>query len=133
MFGRALYCVLNRWGHKRLPLDQIAADPAGVFATNDNLMGQVRSICNDPEIVALGERAHEAFPECPVLGVDIIRDVQTGRLFVLEVNPHGAVWHLSSSYAKKVAPEYVRARYAQFNALDRAADLLIQKTRSHAR
>src|SRR6478752_3189314 len=121
MFGRALYCVLNRWGHKRLPLDQIAADPAGVFATNDNLMGQVRSICNDPEIVALGERAHEAFPECPVLGVDIIRESQTGRLYVLEVNPHGAVWHLSSPLARKMDPKHVRDLYTQFNALDRAA------------
>ncbi|HYC17222.1 MAG TPA: hypothetical protein VEC94_08450 [Pseudolabrys sp.] len=133
MFGRALYCVWNRWDKKRPPLAQIADDPSGVIATNDNSMGQVRSLCNDPGIVALGERAHEAFPECPVLGVDIIRDVQSGRLYVLEVNPHGNVWHLSSPFAKKVDPEYVRARYAQFNALDRAADLLIQKTRSEAR
>ncbi len=134
MFGRALYCVLNRWGNKRPPLAQIAADPLGVIATNNNSMGgQVRSICNDAEIVALGERAHNAFPECPVLGVDIIRDIHTGRLYVLEVNPHGNVWHLSSPFAKKVDPEYVRARYAQFNALDRAADLLIQKTRTDAR
>lgn len=133
MFGRALYCVLNRWNKRRLPLAQIAADPFGVIATNDNSMGQVRSLCNDPEIVALGERAHEAFPECPVLGVDIIRDIRTGQLHILEVNPHGNVWHLSSPFAKKVDPEYVRARYAQFNALDRAAGLLIQKTRSDAR
>ena len=85
-----------------------------------------------PRSVALGERAHEAFPECPVLGVDIIRDIQTGQLYLLEVNPHGSVWHLSSPFVKKVDPEYVRARYAQFNALDRAANLLIQKTRSDA-
>jgi len=68
-----------------------------------------------------------------VLGVDIIRDVHSGKLYVLEVNPHGNVWHLSSPFVRKVDPEYVRARYAQFNALDRAANLLIQKTRSDAR
>ncbi len=134
MFGRALYSVWNRWGNKRPPLEQIAADPSGIIATNNNSMGgQVRSLCNDPEIIALGERAHDAFPECPVLGVDIIRDIHTGRLYVLEVNPHGNVWHLSSPLAKTVDPEYVRARYAQFNALDRAAELLIQKTRTYAR
>jgi hypothetical protein len=134
MFGRALYSVMNRWGNKRPSLAQIAADPLGVIATNNNSMGgHVRALCNDAEIVALGERAHSAFPECPVLGVDIIRDVQTGRLSVLEVNSHGDVWHLSSPFVKKVDPEYVRARYAQFNALDRAADLLIQKTRTDAR
>jgi hypothetical protein len=134
MFGRALYCARNRWGTKRPPLAAIAADPLGVIASNNKTMGgHVRSICNDPEIVSLGQRAHAAFPECPVIGVDIIRERQSGRLFVLEVNPHGAVWHFSSPFAKHLDPEYVRARYTQFNALDLAADLLIEKTRAEAR
>jgi hypothetical protein len=134
IFGHALYCVSNRWGTKRPPLAEIAADPLGIIATNNNTMGgQVRFICNDPEIVSLGQRAHQPFPECPVIGVDIIRDIQSGRLYVLEVNPHGDVWHLSSRLAKNTDREYVRARYAQFNALDLVADLLIQKTHSKAR
>ena len=95
--------------------------------------GRVRSICDQPEVIALGERAHEAFPECPVLGVDIIRDRQSGRLYVLEVNPHGNVWHMSSLLAKKMDPKHVQDLYTQFNALDRTADVLIQKTRSSAR
>jgi D-alanine-D-alanine ligase-like ATP-grasp enzyme len=65
-----------------------------------------------------------------VIGVDIIRESQSGRLYVLEVNPHGAVWHLSSPLRKD--PEHARELYSQFNALDLAADLLIQKTRTHA-
>jgi hypothetical protein len=133
MFGRALYCVRNRWGNKRPPLAEIAADPLGIIASNNKTMGgHVRSICNDPEIISLGQRAHQAFPECPVIGVDIVRESQSGRLYVLEVNPHGAVWHFSSPFAKNLDPEYVRERYAQFNALDLAADLLIQKTRTDA-
>jgi hypothetical protein len=133
MFGRALYCSRNRWGNKRQPLAEIAADPLGIIASNNNtISADVRSICNDPQIISLGERTHQAFPECPVLGVDIIRDSQSGRLYVLEVNPHGAVWHLSSPFSKDADPAYVRSRYAQFNALDLAADLLIQKTRAEA-
>ena len=51
MFGRALYCVLNRWGNKRPPLAQIAADPSGIIATNSDAIGShVRALCNDPEI-----------------------------------------------------------------------------------
>jgi hypothetical protein len=131
MFGRALYCGRNRWGNKRPPLADIAADPLGIIASNTNTAGgRIRTICNDPEIIALGERAHQAFPECPVLGVDIIRDIHSGRLYVLEANPHGAVWHFA--HANDIDPEYVRARYTQFNALDLAADLLIQKTRAEA-
>jgi hypothetical protein len=131
MFGRALYCGRNRWGNKRRPLAEIAADPIGIIASNNSTSGgRIRSICNDPEIILLGERAHRAFPECPVLGVDIVRDIHSGQLYVLEVNPHGAVWHFA--HAKGIDPEYVRARYTQFNALDLAADLLIEKTRTEA-
>ena len=63
--------------------------------------GRVRTVCNDPEIIALGERAHKAFPESPVIGVDIIRHSQSGRLYMLETNPHGAVWHFSSTLGKR--------------------------------
>lgn len=133
MFGHTLYCSRNQWGNKRPPLAEIAADPLGIIASNSGAMGgRVRSICNDPEIIALGERAHRAFPECPVIGVDIVREQRSGRLYVLEVNPHGVVWHLSSTLAKKMDPEVVRQSYAQFNALELAADLLIEKTRAEA-
>jgi hypothetical protein len=133
VLGRAIYCSRNQWANLRAPLAEIAADPLGVIASNTaQLGGHVRAICNDPEIISLAERAHEAFPECAVLGVDIIRDKHSGRLYVLEVNPHGAVWHLSSPLAKTFDPQHLRDRYAQFNALDRVAGLLIEKTRTHA-
>ena len=81
LFGRALYCARNRWGNKRPPLAEIAADPLGIIASNNKTMGgRIRSICHEPEIISLGQRAHRAFPECPVLGVDIIRESHSGRL-----------------------------------------------------
>jgi len=48
--------------------------------------GHVRAICDDTAIAALGERTHEAFWECAILGLVIVRDTQSGRLYVLEVN-----------------------------------------------
>jgi hypothetical protein len=77
LFGRALYCARNRWGDKRPPLAEIAADPLGIIASNNKTMGgRIRAICNDSEIISLGQRAHQAFPECPVIGVDIIREAK---------------------------------------------------------
>jgi hypothetical protein len=97
-----------------------------VIASNNKQMGgRVRSICNDPEIIALGERVHQAFPECA-------RESQTGQLYVLETNPYGMTWHFSSPLSKTFDPQHVRQLYAQFNALDHVADLLIQKTRAEA-
>jgi hypothetical protein len=68
-----------------------------------------------------------------VLGVDIIRDSQNGTLSVLEVNPGGDVWHLSSLLAKNFfTREHVRDLYAQFDALALCANLLMEKTRRAA-
>jgi hypothetical protein len=39
---------------------------------------------------------------------------------------------LSSPLTKNLDPEHLREIYAQFNALDLAADLLIQRTRADA-
>jgi len=88
MFGRALYCARNRWGNRRPPLAEIAADPHGVIASNDKHMGgRVRAICNDSDVIALGESVHKAFPECPVIGVDIVREQQSGRLWCWRLTP----------------------------------------------
>ena len=134
LFGRALYCIGSRWGNQRPPLADIAGDPHGIIASNSSeIGGRTFSLCYAAEIISLGEESHKAFPECPVIGVDIIRDSQSGRLYVLEVNPHGAVWHLSSTLSRKLGPAIVRDLYAQFNALELAADLLIEKTRAEAR
>lgn len=134
LFGRTLYCVYTQWAEKRRPLAEIACDPQGIIASNANEVDGrvVRTLCTDPDVISLAERAHLAFPECPVLGVDIIRDTATGQLYMLEVNAHGAVWHLSSRLAKDMGPDHLRERYAQFNALERTADVLIEKTRADA-
>jgi hypothetical protein len=134
LFGRALYCIKSRWGGQRPPLAEIAGDPRGIIASNSSaIAGRTFSLCDAAEIISLGEDAHKAFPECPVLGVDIIRDSRSGQPYVLEVNPHGAVWHLSSTLSRKLDPAVVRDLYAQFGALDLTADILIERTRSEAR
>jgi hypothetical protein len=51
----------------------------------------------------------------------------------MEVNPAGDTWHFSSLLAKNFFTDaHVRDLYAQFNALDRVAELLIEKTRMEA-
>ena len=132
MFGRVLYCARNRWGALRRPLEEIASDPSGIIASNDKTFGRVRTLCNDPEIIALGERAHSAFPECPTIAVDFIRNADTGQLCIMEVNPEGLSWHFSSVTSRTFTADHIRDLYSQFNALDRTAELLIEKTRAEA-
>jgi len=59
-----------------------------------------------------------------------------GRLLtfaVMEVNPAGKVWHFSSPLAMNFfTAEHIADLYAQFGALDRIAQLLVEKTRTEA-
>src|SRR5262245_2186854 len=132
MFGHVLYCARNRWGAARRPLEEIASDPKGIIASNDKTFGRIRTVHDDPEIIDLGVRAHSAFPECPTVAVDIIRNADTGQLCIMEVNPEGLSWHFSSVLSGTFTAEHTCDLYSQFNALDRAADLLIEKTRAEA-
>jgi hypothetical protein len=133
LFGRVLYAARNNWAKPRRPLEEIASDPAAVIASNDPSFGRERRVSNDPDVIALGEEAHAAFPECPTLGVDVVRDSATSKLYVMEVNPKGWTWHFSSGLAKReFTADYIRDIYAQFGALDRVAQLLIEKTRAEA-
>ncbi len=43
----------------------------------------------DADVIALAERAHGEFPDQPLLGTDIVRDADTGKLWVIECNPRG--------------------------------------------
>ena len=54
-----------------------------------------RELTRDPDILELARRTSSAIPEAPLQGVDIVREVATGQLFVLEANPGGNTWIFS--------------------------------------
>ncbi|BCJ90429.1 hypothetical protein IZ6_11640 [Terrihabitans soli] len=129
VFGEPVYCNMIRSEEQRpdlaaeLPMD-------GRIASNS---GPRRSTpCHDEDVLDLARRTFRAFPDVPVQGMDIIRDVHTGQLYVLEVNPGGATWHLSSSLGKRLQERNGYSYYEQFDALSVVADQLIAATRREA-
>jgi hypothetical protein len=105
---------------------------------------RVRSLYSDAAVLALGARVGRAFPDIPLLGIDIIREERTGKLFVLECNPGGNTWHFSSKLITGIRQQMgggslVGQKKAdligrqmlidQFGAFDLAAQVLIDKTR----
>lgn len=130
MFGEPLYFHRNRWSTPRRPLGEIEASVSNDIASNTN-RARVRSLCYEPDVLALAKAVAPAFPEVPTLGVDIVRERATGRLFVLEVNPGGNTWHFSSRVVT-LLPSLRDETYRQYNALEKAAKLLIEKTRTEA-
>ena len=116
--------------------------------TNNASSFRERTLRAEEDIVALAKRVHDAFPDIPLLGTDILREQGTGRLFVIECNPGGNTWHFSSEMnlplrlalgkASLVGPKKAHAvarqmHIDQFNAFDRAARVLTEKTQALAR
>jgi len=88
----------------------------------------------DEEIIAFAKHiAVTAFKDIPLLGQDIVRDLATGELYCLEVNPYGSTWHFSSKSGAGIQSANSLDFEKQFNAFDKVADILIRKTREQAR
>jgi hypothetical protein len=95
--------------------------------------GSVFSLIDDPEMNALARRVGRAFPAIPVLGVDMVRDIETGQLHVIEVNAGGFTWHLSSTVGRKIQQDFGFDIDARFDVYRRAAHILADHARRHAR
>jgi hypothetical protein len=88
-----------------------------------------------PDVFDFAKRMAAVFPDIPLLGCDIIKDIGTGVLYGLEVNPNGNVWHFSSpmwARRRKQLPEVAAAMHSQFGAFDVAANALIRAARELA-
>jgi hypothetical protein len=132
-FGEPLYLHRRRWTKPRPSAEVLATELSPQVASNFWAAERDRVPVNDAEVVALASRACAVYPDIPAIGLDIVRERGTEKLYVIELNTRGN-WHLSSPHAKRDFPPALReATYRQFNACETAADLLIQKTRDEAR
>lgn len=101
----------------------------------------------EPDVLDLAERVHSQLPDVPMLGIDIVRDCKTGRLYVLECNAGGNTWHFSSRMGETLRCNLAQAEkensldasengrvllMKQFNAFDVVAAALADKTRECA-
>ena len=74
------------------------------------------------------QRAAAAFPDVPLLGVDILKDAMTDRLLVSEVNSLGHNWNFGPDFAAAFRLDIER----QFDGLRKAASILAEQTRLRA-
>jgi glutathione synthase/RimK-type ligase-like ATP-grasp enzyme len=96
-------------------------------------VGCTLEFCYDADILALAERTARAFPEIPLLGIDILRDAESGALHVIEVNSSGQCWGFSSGLGNSMQGRLGQRYESQFDAFARAARVLIEQTRLLAR
>ncbi len=87
-------------------------------------------------MLALAKAAHDALPEIPLKGCDILREASTGALYVIELNSGGNTWHFSSDYSLpfrgRYGEEFELQRRQQFDAMRTTARVLVDKANAEA-
>jgi hypothetical protein len=132
LFGEILLCY-RQTSSRGLPLTGRwdFRDTGGINITS-NTKDMEAELVNDPAVTALAERSHrEAFPDIPVLAFDIVRDHETGSLYVLECHAVGT-WMFSGDAGLAIEAANKLDFKRQFDAIDKAAAILARETRSRA-
>lgn len=134
LFGHALLCWRCEAAHDYVPLHSRWDFRArGGITVVSNKKNSRYSLAADADVIALAEHAHLAFPDQPLLGTDVLRDADTGLLYVIECNPRGDAWLISSAMGRMIERANGLDFASQFGALDVAVDALIAETRARAR
>lgn len=137
LFGKVLFAFRIEADRSRRPLtgpDRFAGgSDGGGMAICSSGRGCRIELCYDSEIISFGEQAHRAFPDHPLLGIDVVREETSGKLYVIEVNSCGQVWHFSSEMGRGIQKDFNLDFESQFDGIRKAADVLIEQTRLLAR
>ncbi|MEK6216937.1 MAG: hypothetical protein N2B03_06920 [Boseongicola sp.] len=131
LFGEVLLCYRQVTNTRGNPLNHRWDFGGGGVTIVSNTMDMKIELVVDQEVIALSEKAHRsAFPGVPALAFDIVRDVESGELFVLESHPQGH-WILNTSGQQIEAAAGVDFA-AQFKTVNKAAKVLARETRLRA-
>jgi hypothetical protein len=140
MFGNTLYCM-KFWSPIAMPeltapdeeIEAAIIEPKHPDIVSRFKQAEIRSLEKDEEVVEFARTVHKVTPLVPLLGIDIVREAGTGKLYVIENNSGGNVWHFSSPRSRLGRTEITREdRIRQFGAWKVAAATLVHKTRELA-
>jgi hypothetical protein len=112
-------------------LDPYGSEPLDMVIAANNVPRTFKH-CFEEDVIDLARVVHSRFDHLPSLGIDIVREAGTGKLYVLELNSAGWHWHLSSDVGLENQRSYNLDHYGQFDALNVMANALIEKTRALA-
>lgn len=132
LFGEVLYQNLAVAPEPHPPLDSSDEIIESILPEPDRSK-TIPLINFESDVMNFAKCVATAFPDVPLLGCDILREKASGKLYALEVNAGGNVWHFSSPRTQKWrrvdrVMEYVKA----FDSFNVAAQVLIRVTRQLA-
>lgn len=147
LFSKPLYSAYSISKKQIVDLDLPDNILEGLDITNVIQTDRIQEFSSEQDVLDLAIKVHDKFRRIPLLGIDILRERNSGNLFVLECNPGGNTWHFSSpsgnewrlrigrfgKVAAKTADKTARKMLiSQFGAFDIAARVLAEKTQQLA-
>lgn len=128
LFGRVLYCIRISGSTNRPALhghnDFDSRGSGNTVSIVSNVRDSLAEYSEELEIIRFGEQAANAFPDLPMLGVDILKEAGTGRLFITEINALGHNWNFSREFRNATGIDVAK----QFNGLQKTAYILPEQT-----
>jgi hypothetical protein len=131
LFGEPLYAEEIRAEEPQPMPELLTPESLAAWVVTPVRVKRSRSFVQDENVLRFARRIYGAFPDIPLQACDIIREAETGRLYVLEINPGGNTWHFSSHFGQHQLIEG-RRREEQFDAFKLAARVLVERTRNEA-
>ncbi len=133
VFGEPIYMFRSMAEANRLPFFGSSFD-ANFFAGR-SIVATAQGCSRDGEIpedvIDLAKQAHQAFPDVPLLGVDIVRDIMTKQLFVLEVNACGRTYQLAREESERNLNHFGLDLYGQFGGIQAVVRGIYRKLLTH--
>jgi glutathione synthase/RimK-type ligase-like ATP-grasp enzyme len=131
VFGETMVCHRQVTRTRGNPLTERWGFSKGGIIVVSNTRDREIELVKDQEAIALAERAHRtAFPDVPTLAFDIVRDIDSGELFVLECHPAGH-W-IGRDFIRQSETTSNVDFNAQFDAVNKTARVLARETRKRA-
>lgn len=133
LFGDTLLCYRQKTVSRGSPLTgRWNFRETGGVNIISNTKDMKVELVKDAQVIELAERAHRvAFRDFPVLAFDIIRDLETGELSVLECHAHGT-WTFSTNGGRDIQASNNVDFESQFDLIEKSARILARETRSRA-
>jgi len=127
LLGKTMWVTKSTNTHSGPPL----TDPnqlTGQSPVGNSAMGTT-TLCQEQDVIEFADYiAQTAYPDVPVLGIDIIRCALTNKLYCCETNPFGYTWHYSSPSGKAIERQNNFSFKNDTNGFEIAVDTLIDAT-----
>ena len=129
VFGEPIYTFRSTAKNSQLPF--IGSQFDANFFSGRSIVATAQGCGRDEEVpeevIELARKAHRAFPDIPLLGVDILRDLRSSKLYVTEVNACGRTYQLSEEPSERSLSVFGINLHKQFGGVKAVAKGIHQR------